>query len=1005
MSAKNFRFKSPGVRIEEIDESVINIPEEAEVGPVIVGRASHGPMLKPVILNSEDDFIRTFGSPSPGGFADTDLWRGENRTAPDYGSYAALAYLRNSAPVTFIRLGGDQHSSPSATGNGKAGWQTTNTAAETTLPENGGAYGLWLIPSGTADAFGTHETGSLAAVFYMDSGSAILVKNGSNSYVSKQLCSFSGDLMSAGIQLRLSSSVTQPGFVSNTDADGTGGYKRDVTVKMDPAAGNFIRKAFNTSPILVNSSQTDTADRHYYFLGETFEGYIQTKKGSESNTLAFISPLVSSDGSKPKGNYRFKFQEAKTGYVFAQDTNAAASFDPLNVTPQKLFRIVGLTEGAWASKNIKISISNVNYTRLDQDADPYGTFNVEVRSLFDSDDNPILLESFEGVNLNPRSPKFIGRVIGDQYIKWDATNNKVEIYGDYANNSRYIRVEVHPTVKVGGADPKLLPFGFMSPARRKKFQIVSGSRTTVPNSDYIAYGSSYTYDEDSFGENPGANEEILGIAGGADALPFTASLEWPDYVLRVTASNATRGVAKNAYFGTRTSLSDTGRFPADGIVDFAYPLDNGHNSWEVDSDQGTAHTFAFSLDDVHQLSSSTKGWLQDAAYISGRRAGETSVTATGIWYKSSGPDVTPSQFYNNTEGWKTILDAGFNSFSMPMHGGFDGVNIKQKNPFSITNVGTTDAGEGKSNYAYFSVLQAVRMLRDPEFLDFNLAALPGVVNATLNKTLANNCFERGDALALLDIDSGYRPLEDVQPANVSATTNRGTVSGAIDYRRNSLSDVIHSYASTFYPWIDITDPRSNSVVAVPPTVAMMGVFGRVKQTSDVWFAPAGFQRGGLSDGSVGLRVLNAKDRLTSSERDELYENGINPIANFPAEGVVVFGQKTLQIERSALDRINVRRLMIYLKRQIGGVARNTLFEQNVEQTWRGFSKQANSILKEVKDGLGLVDYKFVLDRTTTTPDLVDQNILYAKLFVKPARSIEFIALDFIITQTGAEFPE
>ena len=154
-----------------------------------------------------------------------------------------------------------------------------------------------------------------------------------------------------------------------------------------------------------------------------------------------------------------------------------------------------------------------------------------------------------------------------------------------------------------------------------------------------------------------------------------------------------------------------------------------------------------------------------------------------------------------------------------------------------------------------------------------------------------------------------------------------------------------------------------------------------------------------------MRVLNTKDRLTSAERDELYDNGINPIANFPAEGVVVFGQKTLQLERSALDRINVRRLMIYLKREIGGIARRTLFEQNLQATWNNFTEDALAVLEDVKDGLGLVDYKFVLDETTTTPDLIDQNILYAKLFVKPARAIEFIALDFIITKTGADFPE
>ena len=297
------------------------------------------------------------------------------------------------------------------------------------------------------------------------------------------------------------------------------------------------------------------------------------------------------------------------------------------------------------------------------------------------------------------------------------------------------------------------------------------------------------------------------------------------------------------------------------------------------------------------------------------------------------------------------------------------------------------------------------MFKDPEFLSADVAAVPGLMEPNLNVQLADYARERGDMLAVLDLDSQYRPLEVLKPSDVGTNAKRGTVSGAINHRRGDLAQVNHSYACTFYPWVDIVDARNNATVAVPPSVAMLGVFGRVKQASDVWFAPAGFNRGGLSSGLAGVTVVNVKDRLTSSERDDLYDNGINPIANFPAEGIVVFGQKTLQLERSALDRINVRRLLIFLKRRISAIAKTVLFEQNVESTWRDFAKKANAVLEEVKDGLGLVDFKFVLDKTTTTPDLIDQNILYAKLFIKPARAIEFIALDFVITNTGAEFPE
>ena len=137
----------------------------------------------------------------------------------------------------------------------------------------------------------------------------------------------------------------------------------------------------------------------------------------------------------------------------------------------------------------------------------------------------------------------------------------------------------------------------------------------------------------------------------------------------------------------------------------------------------------------------------------------------------------------------------------------------------------------------------------------------------------------------------------------------------------------------------------------------------------------------------------------------MYEVNVNPIATFPAEGIVIFGQKTLQVTPSALDRINVRRLMIYVKKEVSRIAATTLFEQNVQGTWDRFKGRVIPFLEEVQSGLGLTDFRVILDETTTTPDLVDRNILYAKIFLKPARSIEFIALDFIITKSGASFDD
>ena len=180
---------------------------------------------------------------------------------------------------------------------------------------------------------------------------------------------------------------------------------------------------------------------------------------------------------------------------------------------------------------------------------------------------------------------------------------------------------------------------------------------------------------------------------------------------------------------------------------------------------------------------------------------------------------------------------------------------------------------------------------------------------------------------------------------------------------------------------------------------------RTEATSELWFAPAGFNRGGLANlgGRSGPFALQATQRLDSGERDDLYAVNINPIASFPNEGLVIFGQKTLQSTNSALDRINVRRLMLFLKRKIGDVAKATLFEQNVEATWEDFKARATPVLSETKARFGLTEYRLILDSSTTTPDLQDRNILYAKIFLKPARAIEFIAIDFVITKSGANF--
>jgi len=284
----------------------------------------------------------------------------------------------------------------------------------------------------------------------------------------------------------------------------------------------------------------------------------------------------------------------------------------------------------------------------------------------------------------------------------------------------------------------------------------------------------------------------------------------------------------------------------------------------------------------------------------------------------------------------------------------------------------------------------------------DIVAITGLTNESLTTKLVQTCEARADALAIIDLPNVYIPEHERYYANKTSRYVGTTRTAASDLNGRGLNS---SYGATYYPWVQIRDTINDQLVFVPPSVVALGAMSYGQRTQELWFAPAGFTRGGLTEGRGGIPVVGVTQRLTSTDRDTLYEANINPIAQFPAEGIVIFGQKTLQVTPSALDRINVRRLLIYLKREISRIAATLLFDQNVDVTWSKFLGQVNPFLSSVKSRLGLSEYRVILDNTTTTPDLVDRNIIYAKVYLKPARAIEFIAIDFTITSSGASFAD
>jgi len=297
--------------------------------------------------------------------------------------------------------------------------------------------------------------------------------------------------------------------------------------------------------------------------------------------------------------------------------------------------------------------------------------------------------------------------------------------------------------------------------------------------------------------------------------------------------------------------------------------------------------------------------------------------------------------------------------------------------FDEIGVGVGDNTQGLTAGCYDI---AFDLLKNKDEYQYNVITAPGLLHdehSNQVNTLIQNTQDRGDAIAVVDLIK-YGSL-------ISATTTQA-------------SGINSSYAASYWPWCQIVNPNTGKMNWVPASTLIPGVYAFNDNASEPWFAPAGINRGGLT------QVIRPERKLQRADRDTLYEANVNPIANFPANGTVVFGQKTLQKKASSLDRVNVRRLLIALKGYIGQVANNLVFEQNTAATRNSFLAQVNPYMESVQQRQGVYAFKVVMDDSNNTPDVIDRNQLVGQIFIQPTRTAEFIILDFNVLPTGAEFP-
>ena len=591
----------------------------------------------------------------------------------------------------------------------------------------------------------------------------------------------------------------------------------------------------------------------------------------------------------------YKFQDsflvAQTPWVTSQK---------IGTTVRNLFKFATLSHGTAVNNELKVSISNILTSTEVTDPDGWPTFDVTVRRVnttniknttnfsTDADKKQDVAIAFTGVNLNPDSVNFIGKVIGDRYQEV-STDGNIVVYGNYPSTNEFIRVVLDSSVMIkGGIDKTMIPFGFRALTSPIPTSMSSGSAKLAAAS-YIT-------------------SQVIGTA-----------------------------FDKTNYHG----------------FDFSNVNNLNYLAPTPSSASSTGSNVDFYLGDVLQAAGaglSYSGSLQNA--------------------------LTTGVFNRSTVAYDT------RKFIMPMQGGFDGARpnltkYSEKDIIPSNTYGFDCSSETATGTVSYK--KAFSLLSNTDYYDLNLLITPGLIDK-LHPTVTT---------------AARTLVEDRQDTFYVLDTNPATDS--ITQVVNQVQTMDSNYTSCYWPWVKIKNGSKD--MWAPPSVVIPGVLAFNDRVSAPWYAPAGLNRGILSSVTETYQILN------QDSRDTLYVARVNPIATFPNNGIVVWGQKTLQARPSALDRVNVRRLLIAVKKYIASSTRFLVFEQNSYQTRTAFENIVNPYLDQVKTNQGLYAFRVIMDASNNTPDLIDQNILYGQLFLQPTRTAEFILLDFNIQPTGASFPE
>jgi len=1046
-------FKSPGFFEKEVDLSQ-RTGKVTGVPAGIAGTSDIGPAFVPVTLGSMVDFNNRFGGLSPdkfGPYAVNEFLRnrtaitylrvlgaGANRTETEIGTTEQQGTVKSAG---FIIKGTAQ---PDPGSLNRYDGDVVFITAIHDVPTD------WEVPG--YPIFTDNRTYNLSAggdvqlvrgMIFTTSGSRVEILNHNEAYTGAAttddvatISAYDGSELEGTFKLIVSSSQYGSSFAND---EGFAGIKI-YTASLDPSNTNYIGKILNQDP--------DNFFKTQHLLYGDFAVESEIAKVRYDLTDATVGIMSGSQNvSVSSGDITQTFENAygrfDTRYRPAVTTNFISQ--PYGNSEYDLFSFETISDGAGSNARFKISISEVK--RSSDPKVPYGSFAVQVRDFGDTDKNIRILERYPNCSLNPADENYVAKKIGDMkvYYNFDAladSDRRLVVSGQNPNKSQYVRIVMNTAVTNGYIPKDALPFGFrglpvlktndslsdsglaadalpaggdpehyrLYGATTAASRILSASVVPpVPLRFKATKGAVKASSTPAFVGEPGSSETAdANIYWGVkfERLPATGSMS--NSVLNSNASSEQNPLisAYSKFLGIQKMDVFVTGSGADQFNDNKFTLARValYNSVAADS------TLAASI--VTNITGSDAEHMLETAYLRDKDPNYTDYTVLD----GTRNRITMASLLSYADS-HTYFNKFTNylKFTNMMYGGFDGNNILDKDmrlmndrAASTATGGKADGGDisrlnlnatyspgsGPDNNTVFAYRTAAKILLDPMASRINIMTIPGIKDPNVTDFVSDLTRDYGQAIYLMDIPAydktgtGTRLYSDsdAQP-NVRNTSDQ--FSGrAID----------NNFVATYFPDVSLLDEvNSNRVVSVPASVVALGALAYNDAVSYPWFAPAGFNRASLD------RVRNTAVRLTAGDRDTLYETRINPIANFPNGGFVIFGQKTLQQAQTALDRVNVRRMLLEVKRLIVKVANKIVFEQNTPKTRARFVAQVTPLLSVVQSQQGIDQFKVIMDSSNNTPEDIEGNRLNGRIILVPTRAVEFIAIDFIITNSGVSF--